>query len=270
MSLAERYDCFLFDLDGVVYRGDRPVPHASDAVAALRAAGRRLVFMTNNSSLTPEQVADKLFRLGIPASPSEVETSAEATAQLLAGRGGGTAFVVGEDGIRTALSRAGIAIQDGEPELVDHVVVGWDRAADYAKLRTACVLVQRGAALIATNADLTYPAPGGLLWPGAGAILSVVTATTGVSPEVVGKPNPPMFEAALRRAGGGRPLVVGDRIEADLAGAAALGWDSLLVLTGVTSDSDLADSGVRPTYVARDLGGLFEEPEPAPVAGQSP
>ena len=267
MSLAERYDCFLFDLDGVVYRGDRPVPQAPEAITALRTAGRRLVFMTNNSSLTPEQVADKLVRVGIPASPSEVETSAEVTAQLLAGRGGGTAFVIGEDGIRTALSRAGITIEDGDPERVDNVVVGWDRAVDYAKLRTASVLVQRGAGLVATNADLTYPAAGGLLWPGAGAILGVVTATTGVSAEVVGKPNPPLFEAALRRAGGGRPLVVGDRIETDVAGASALGWDSLLVLTGVTGASDLAASGVRPSYVARDLSALFEEPEPVPVAG---
>ncbi|MEW6060277.1 MAG: HAD-IIA family hydrolase [Actinomycetota bacterium] len=262
MSLAERYDCFLFDLDGVVYRGDRAVPHASEAVAALRAAGRRVVFMTNNSSLTPEQVAEKLVRLGIPASWAEVETSAQATAELLADRGGGTAFVIGEEGIRTALSQAGIEICDGEPERVDHVVVGWDRAVDYARLRTASVLVQLGARLVATNADVSYPAPGGLLWPGAGALLAVITSATGATPDVVGKPNPPLFEAALRRAGGGRPLVVGDRIETDLAGATALGWDSLLVLTGVTSDSDLAASGLRPTYVARDLLALFEEPEP--------
>jgi glycerol 3-phosphatase-2 len=266
MSLAERYDCFLFDLDGVLYRGDSPVPHASTAVAALRAAGRRLVFMTNNSSLTPERVADKLVALGIPASTSEIETSAEATAQLLASRGGGTAFVVGEEGIRAALSQAGMAIADGQPERVDYVVVGWDRAADFEKLRTASVLVQRGARLIATNADLTYPAPGGVLWPGAGAILGVVTATTGATPEIVGKPNRPLFEAALRRAGGGTPLVVGDRIETDLAGASALGWDSLIVLTGVTSESDLAVSSLRPTYVARDVSALFEEPEPVALS----
>ncbi|HZP90268.1 MAG TPA: HAD-IIA family hydrolase [Actinomycetota bacterium] len=269
MSLAERYDCFLLDLDGVVYRGDRPVEGAPEAVARLRAAGRRVVFVTNNSSLTPPQVAEKLGRVGVPASPVEVVTSALATADLLASRHERSAFVIGEDGIREALAEAGIEVLDGEPERVDSVVIGWDREVDYAKLRTASILVQRGAALVATNADISYPAPDGLLWPGAGAILLVVTTTTGVQAEVVGKPGTQLFEAGLRRAGGGRPLVVGDRIDTDVAGAAALGWDSLLVLTGISPGSDLESSDVRPTYVARDLAGLFEEPEPRPPGAGS-
>lgn len=268
MRLADRYDCFLLDLDGVLYRGDLPVPHAAEAVAALRAAAGRLVFMTNNSSRTPEQAADKLTALGIGASAPEVETSALATASLLAARGGGSAFVVGEDGIRTALTGAGISVIDGEPETVDHVVVGWDRGVDYAKLKTASLLVERGAPLIATNADPSYPAPDGMLWPGAGALLSVITSTTGATPEVVGKPHAPLFEAALRRAGGGRPLVIGDRIDTDIAGAAALGWDSLLVLTGVSAQADLVGAAVRPTYVAPDLSALLAEPGPA-AAGSS-
>ncbi|HZP89766.1 MAG TPA: HAD-IIA family hydrolase, partial [Actinomycetota bacterium] len=212
MSLAERYDCFLLDLDGVVYRGDRPVEGAPEAVARLRAAGRRVVFLTNNSSLTPAQVADKLTRVGVDASPSEVVTSALAAADLLISRDVRSAFVIGEDGIRSALAEAGIDILDGEPARADVVVVGWDRRVDYAKLRTACILVQRGAGLVATNADVSYPTPDGMLWPGAGAILLVVTATTGVEAEVVGKPGAALFEAARRRAEGGRPLVVGDRV----------------------------------------------------------
>jgi HAD superfamily hydrolase (TIGR01457 family) len=260
MALADRYDCFLLDLDGVLYRGDLAVPHASDTVARLRGLGRRLVFTTNNSSRTPEQVAEKLTALGIAASPSEVETSALATADLLSARGGGSTFVIGEDGIRTALVDAGLAIVDGEPEAVDYVVVGWDRSVGYAKFRTASLLVQRGARLVATNADVSYPAPDGLLWPGAGALLAVVTSTTGATAEIVGKPHPPLFEAALRRAGGGRPLVVGDRLDTDIAGAAALGWDSLLVLTGVSGERDVADAAVRPTYIVSDLSALFEEP----------
>ena len=265
MALADLYDCFLFDLDGVLYRGDRAVPLAADAVARLRSAGGRVVFMTNNSSRTPERVAQTLAGLGIEASPSEIVSSALATADLLASRVGGSAFLVGEEGIRAALSDAGVTVVDGQPERVDHVVVGWDRSADYAKLRTASLLVQRGAALVATNADPSYPAPDGL-WPGAGALLAVIVTTTGAVPEIVGKPHAPLFEAALRRAGDGRPLVVGDRLDTDIAGAAALGWDSMLVLTGVTREADLAGTEVRPTFVAPDLSALFEEPGPAPLA----
>jgi HAD superfamily hydrolase (TIGR01457 family) len=257
--LAGRYDVLLFDLDGVVYRGDAPVAHAPETLDALRRAGCRLVFLTNNSSRTPEQVAAKLERVGVDASPSEVVTSALATADLLAERGGGTAFVVGRDGVRRALEAAGLRILDGEPDRVDHVVIGLDVEATYAKLRTACVLVQRGAHLVATNADPSFPAERAL-WPGAGALLAVVTATTGAMAEIVGKPHPPLFEAARKRAGASTPLVVGDRLDTDIAGAEALGWDSLLVLTGVSTRQDLTASSARPTYVAEDLRALLEEP----------
>jgi HAD superfamily hydrolase (TIGR01450 family) len=135
------------------------------------------------------------------------------------------------------------------------VVVGVDLEATYAKLRTACVLVQRGAHLIATNPDPSFPAPGAL-WPGAGALLAVVTETTGAEAEIVGKPFAPLFEAGRARAGASTPLVVGDRLDTDIAGAEGLGWDSLLVLTGVTTPDDLASSDIRPTYVAEDLRAL--------------
>src|SRR5439155_23710440 len=145
------------------------------------------------------------------------------------------AYVIGETGIRTALGQAGIDILEGEPDRADAVVVGWDRSVTYGQLRTAALLVQRGATLVATNGDASYPAPDGK-WPGAGAILAAVTTTTGSPAEAeVGKPNPPLFESALERTGGGRPLVVGDRMDTDVAGAAALGWDSLLVFTGVAT-----------------------------------
>ena len=151
----------------------------------------------------------------------------------------------------------GIELRDGEPERVDAVVVGWDRGADYAKLRTASVLVERGAAFVGTNGDASWPAPDGSLWPGAGALLAAVATTTGAEPEIVGKPNAPLFHAALARAGGGRPLVIGDRLDTDVAGAAALGWDSLLVLTGITRREDLEHAAARPTHVADDLSILW-------------
>jgi glycerol 3-phosphatase-2 len=267
MSLVERYDSFLLDLDGVLYRADSPVEHAAEAVEGLRGAGRAIVFVTNNSSRTPLQVAEKLRRVGIAAEASEVVSSALATADVLRERGISEAFVIGEDGVVEALGDAGVRVLgDDEAERADRVqavVMGWDRGITYEKLRTAGLLVQRGAALIATNADPSYPAPDGL-WPGAGAILAAVVATTGVEPLVVGKPHPPLLEAARSRAGGSNPLVVGDRLDTDIAGAAAVGLDSLLVLTGISGRRDLAESAFRPTYVGEDLRALFEEPPPDP------
>ena len=259
--LADAYDCLLFDLDGVLYRGEEPVPAAPAALAELRRAGARPVFLTNNSSRTPEQVAGKLRGLGIEADPAEVVTSALATAELLAARGGGSAFVVGQDGVRRALADAGLEVVDGEPDHADLVVVGFDGSVTYDRLKTACVLVQRGARLVATNPDASYPAGDGL-WPGAGALLAVITTTTGATPEVVGKPFAPLFEAALARGGGGRPLVVGDRLDTDIEGAVRLGWDSMLVLTGVSTRSQAGADGPRPTYVADDVGALLRPAEP--------
>ena len=255
--LAERYDCILFDLDGVLYRGEDAVPSAPPTLAELRRRGVRPVFLTNNSSRTPLQVAEKLRGIGIEAEPGEVVTSALATAELLAERGGGRAFVIGQDGVREALSDAGIAIVDGEPEEADLVVVGYDGGATYGSLKRASLLVQRGARLVATNADGSYPAADGL-WPGAGALLAVITTTTGAEPEIVGKPFAPLFEAGRRRGGGGRPLVVGDRLDTDIEGAARLGWDSMLVLTGVSGREDVERLGIVPTVIAEDVSALLE------------
>lgn len=259
MRLADRYDCLLFDIDGVLVRGDEAIPGAPEAVERLRTEGKSHVFMTNNSARTPDEVAARLARVGIAASPEDVVTSALATADLLRRDGVARAFVVGERGVREALGDAEIEIIDGDPDHVDVVVVGWDRSADYARLRRAALLVERGARLVATNADAALPADDGA-WPGAGALLAVVTVTTGVDADVVGKPHPTLFLAARERAGGSRPLVIGDRLDTDIAGAAAMGWDSLLVLTGITSGSDVERAGARPTYVAADLSVLDRDP----------
>lgn len=257
--LADHYGCILFDLDGVLYRGDEAVPQAPPTMVELRRRGVRPVFLTNNSSRTPRQVADKLRAVGIEADPAEVVTSALATAELLAKRGGGRAFVIGQDGVREALTDAGIHVLEGEPEEADLVVVGFDGGATYGSLKRASLLVQRGARLVATNADGSYPAADGL-WPGAGALLSVITTTTGAEPEIVGKPFPPLFEAGRRRGGGGEPLVVGDRLDTDIEGAARLGWDTMLVLTGVSRRGDVERTGIRPTVIAEDVSALLEDP----------
>jgi HAD superfamily hydrolase (TIGR01457 family) len=255
--LADPYDAILLDLDGVLYRWPEPIPGASDAVRTLRRAGKGIAFVTNNSSRTPEQVAERLGEAGVDADPGEVVTSALATATILGERGIATAFVIGEDGLREALAGVGIRLVDARGDgPVDVVVVGFDRSADYAKLRDASVLVEDGAALIASNPDPSFPAPGGEAWPGAGALLAAVETTTDVGAEVVGKPEAPIFGRALEQAGGGRPLVVGDRLDTDIAGAARLGWDSALVLTGSSTREDVERSPWVPTYVVDSIADL--------------
>jgi glycerol-1-phosphatase len=256
--IADDYDAFLFDLDGVLYRGADPVDGAAETLATLRRRGKGLAFITNNSSRTPEAIAAHLTGIGIQAAPDEVETSALATATLLRSRAAASAYVLGEEGLRTALATAGVTIIDASATDAQTVVVGWDRGFDYAELAAACVLVQRGASLVASNADPSYPVEDGLVLPGAGAILAAIETTTGVSAEVVGKPNAPIFRSALDRAGGGRPLVIGDRLDTDIEGARRLGWDSLLVLTGITSRADLDATNVTPTYVVERLDQLLE------------
>jgi glycerol 3-phosphatase-2 len=263
--LAEAYEAFLLDLDGVVYRGSEAVDGAPDALSRLRASGRRLAFLTNNSARTPEQIARKLVGLGLEARPEEVVTSAQALADLLANRDGDrTAFVIGEDGVRESLATAGIEVVEGEPDRTGYVVVGWDRGVTYDDLRIAAVLVGRGATLMATNADPSYPAERGEEWPGAGAILAAVETATGVRAEVAGKPHVPLFEAALGRAGTRRAAVIGDRIETDVAGARAAGLFGILVWTGASAPAGLLDHDAIPDATIPTLGSLFEE-RPAPA-----
>jgi glycerol 3-phosphatase-2 len=267
--VLERYDALVMDLDGVVYRGDRVIPGAAQALPQIRARGVPVVFLTNNSARTPDEVADRLVAMGVEAAPQEILTSALATAVMLRRErfdAPPSAFVIGERGIREALEGAGVRVVDGEPDRTDLVVVGWDRRADYARLRTASLLVQRGARLVATNPDTSYPAPDGL-WPGAGALLAVIVTTTGAAPTVVGKPSRPMFEAAAAMTGAQRPLMVGDRLDTDIAGAAGAGWDSMLVLTGASRTEELATASASapalPIYVGADLAAVLAQHAPA-------
>lgn len=257
MALVDGYDAVLLDLDGVLFRGDRPVPGAGAAVEAVRTHGVGVAFVTNNASRTPEQVVAKLASVGVIADASEVETSARAAAAILRGRGVRRVLPIGQEGILEALEEAGIGVValDADPQAV---LVGLDRGITYEKLRDASLAVQRGAALIATNGDTTFPAEDGL-WPGAGALLAAVVATTGATAEVLGKPAAAIFRSALARVGGRHPLVVGDRIDTDIAGASELGWDSLLVLSGVHGVADIAHHAAAPTFVADDVGALLRE-----------
>ena len=254
--LADPYDAILLDLDGVLYRWPEPIPGAADTVATLRGSGKRVAFVTNSASRTPEEVAERLASVGVRAEPREVVTSALATAAALGGRGVRSAFVVGEGGLVVALQDEGIRVVDGPAEDVGVVVVGFDRGVTYTKLKDASVLVARGVPLIASNADASFPAPSGEAWPGAGALVAAIETTTGATAELIGKPEAPLLVLALDAAGGGRPLVVGDRLDTDVAGAARLGWDSVLVLTGSTRREDVGRSDWKPTFVVDSVADL--------------
>ena len=258
--LADPYDAILIDLDGVLYRWPDAIPGAAAAVTALRGAGKHLAFVTNNSSRTPGHVVERLRSVGVDATPEEVVTSALATATILAERHVRSAFVVGEEGLLGALAGVGIRAVSPSDPVPDAVVVGFDRGADYVKLKDAAVLVERGVPLVASNADPSFPAAGGESWPGAGALLAAIETTTGVRAEVFGKPEPALFQRALASAGGERPLVVGDRLDTDIAGAGRLGWDSVLALTGAARRADVDRASWKPTFIVDDVGGLLQEP----------
>lgn len=250
-------DGVMCDLDGVLYRGDRPITGAADAVESLRAKGVRFLFCTNNSRSTVAQYVDRLSALGVPARPDEILTSAVVTAEELArrGRAGDVALVVGGPGIVEALGGAGIDVTDHDPALV---VVGWDPEFTYERMRAAAAAVRAGATLIATNADATFPAPDGLV-PGAGAILASIETAAGVPAEVMGKPHRPMMDAAARRLDGCRRIAaIGDRPDTDLAGGTARGWTTILVLSGVTAPDDAAAVDPKPDYVVESLAGLAQ------------
>ena len=221
------------DLDGVVWRGDEPVPGSSEALASLRAGGVRVAFVSNNSSEPVTDVIAKLASFGVPTA-DDVITSAQAAAVLLRATlsHGARVLACAGPGVVEALENAGLQAVDALP--ADAVVVGFHRGFDFEELTLTSGAVRAGARFVATNLDATYPVPGGLL-PGSGAIAAAVATASGRQPEVAGKPEPPMVELVRQRFGTSG-IVVGDRPSSDGALATALGWPFGLVLSGVTTD----------------------------------
>lgn len=244
-------DAFALDLDGVVWLADDPIPGAADAVARLRAAGVPVAFVTNNSAVPVGEVAAKLARHGIDPGDGVV-TSAQAAAGLV--EPGERALVCGGPGVAEALGARGAeVVRDGD---ADVVVVGFHRDFDYERLRIAATAVRRGARLVATNDDATYPTPEGPI-PGGGAIVAAVATGSGVAPIVAGKPHEPM--AALVRQHLGRSgVMVGDRPDTDGRFARALGYRFALVLSGVTRPDDLPVEPA-PDLVAPDLAAVVDD-----------
>jgi HAD superfamily hydrolase (TIGR01450 family) len=256
--LLSRYDHVLLDLDGCVWVGDEPTPRAVEAVAALRAAGKGIAFITNDGRHGTEEFVRKLWRLGFQASLEEVVTVGGALQHVLATRGGGSAYVIGSPAVFRHVTDAGMRVVNGTEFAgrADVVVVAAHDELTYSELTLAVQSVLRGADLLGAARDATFPMPDGP-WPGTGAVLAAVEFATGRRAATVGKPDAQVFLTALDRLGPGRALVVGDRLDADLGGAGAAGLDAAVVLTGATNreEAELAREP-KPVAIAGSLGDL--------------
>jgi arabinose operon protein AraL len=257
-----RFQGYVFDLDGTIYLGERAVPGAPETVRCLREAGCRVTFVSNKPLQPRERYAEKLTRLGIPTDPADVLTSAHVLGRWLAAQApGARVFVVGEPPLLAELAAFGLHITNGTEHgaEADFVVAAFDRTFDYGKLNTAFQAIRQGARFVATNADRTCPVEGGEI-PDAAAVIGALEGCTGQKVELVaGKPSSLIIEAGLARMGGLPPehcLVVGDRLETDVAMAQRAGAASAVVLTGITRREDLARSSIQPDYVLESVAEI--------------
>jgi glycerol-1-phosphatase len=249
--LIDTYEHVLLDLDGCVWVQDQPTPHVREALAELRAAGKTVAFVTNDSRLSPEEYVRKLWSMGLKASLEEVVTVGAAIQFLLAGRGFGVpTFVIGSPAIFRHVTESGQRVLNGTPRAAEAqiVVVAGHDGFDFAELRIATQAVLGGAEMIAADRDRTFPGADGQ-WPGTGAIVAALEYATCATARSVGKPETMIFQTALDRLGPGRALMVGDRLDSDLGGATAAGIDGAIVLTGVT-DRRQAEAAADPKPVA--------------------
>jgi HAD superfamily hydrolase (TIGR01450 family) len=265
-NLLDSYDGVILDLDGVVYIGPDPVPAAAEAITRLREADVPLCFLTNNASRTSAQVADHLRELGLDVTDDHVLTSAQVAAALLAADlpVGAPVLVIGGDGLRRALRREGLTPVTGLDSEPEAVVQGFNPELDWKALAEGTYAVRSGLPWIATNLDRTVPTPRGPA-PGNGILVGVIEAATGRSPDrVAGKPRPEPFRQAAARMGSSTPLMVGDRLDTDIRGARNAGIDAMLVLTGVSTATQVlrCPPDRRPHYLGRDLADLH-----APLSG---
>lgn len=252
------YKGYLIDLDGTMYRGEEKIEEASDFIKALVKKDIPYLFVTNNSSRKPEQVAKKLMSLDIPATPDHVFTTSMATANYMIERKPkASVYMIGEEGLREALIEKGFTFTDEHP---DYVVIGIDREITYEKLTKACSAVRNGATFLSTNGDIALPTEHGML-PGNGALTSVIAVSTQVNPIFIGKPEAIIMDQALKVIGTKREetVMVGDNYDTDILAGIRAGMDTLLVHTGVTTVEKLTNYETQPTHVVHSLTDWLEK-----------
>ncbi|MEN6373068.1 MAG: HAD-IIA family hydrolase [Armatimonadota bacterium] len=266
--MSKEPQMYVFDLDGVIYRGDMPLPHASETLRELRHRNRKIFFFTNNATKSREDYRSKLERMKIPVSLDEIMTSAYATSLYFkeSNKIGGRVYVVGESGLVREMESAGMeVVRNDDLEHIDFVVVGLDKQFTYDKLAKAQQAILNGAEFIATNTDATFPIEYGVVIPGGGAIVSAVATAAGTEPFVVGKPRTYALKKIIEIAGStqDRSVMVGDRLETDILGGNRMGMPTVLITTGVStrSDAENALGDMKPARIIDDLIELLDESE---------
>jgi len=251
-------DCWLTDMDGVLIREGRPIPGAAEFIGRLTASGKRFLVLTNNSTYTPRDLQARLRVMGIEVPVQAIWTSALATAQFLdSQRPKGSAYVIGEAGLTTALHEIGYVLGDLQP---DYVVLGETRIYSFEAITKAIRLVDGGARFIATNPDPIGPSPQGSI-PATGSVAALITKATGVEPYFVGKPNPLMMRSALNTVNGHSETtaMIGDRMDTDIVAGIEAGLETILVLTGVTTPAEVERFPYRPSRVLASIADLIDE-----------
>ena len=252
----------IIDMDGVLWRENAPIGDLPAIFRRVRARGLKFVFATNNGTRTPEQYATRLSEFGVTVEPSQVITSALGVAEMIKEKipSGAPVFVIGGDGVKSAVQEAGFQLASVETaETAQAVIIGIDRDISFDKMREATLLVRRGIPFFATNPDKTFPTPRGEI-PGAGAWISVIVTATEIEPTFAGKPFPFLMEMALERLGTKREetLVVGDRLETDIAAGQAVGCPTALVLSGVSTRAQAEAWNPPPNFIVQDLETLLK------------
>lgn len=250
--MNKAYDGFIMDLDGTVYRGKEKIPEAVAFVKKLHERGLRYLFVTNNSTRTKEAVADQLSGFGIPCTTDDVLTTSMATARFIkAQKQDASVYYIGEAGLRQAMEAAHLSYNEDDP---DFVAFGMDRQISYEKYAKACLAVRAGAKFVSTNPDVALPTERGLM-PGNGSLTAVISVSTGVAPVFIGKPEPIIVNQALEMLGTARDrtLMIGDNYDTDIQAGIRAGMDTMIVLTGVTSEKALQKKEQQPTYVVHGL-----------------
>ncbi len=246
---------FICDMDGVIYHGNKLVPHVKEFIKWLEDNDKKFLFLTNGSGRSPRELAQKLARMGLDVGEEHFYTSALATASFLAGQcPGGSAYVIGEPGLTYALYEAGFSMNDINP---DYVVFGMTKSLNYEQIEKAARLVMNGAKLIGTNSDLTDPSENGII-PACRALIAPIEMATGKKAYFVGKPNPLMMRHALKSLGCHRvdAAIIGDRMDTDIIAGIESELDTVLVLSGVSTEESIKDFAYRPKYILRDVGEI--------------